>query len=158
MCPNLKIHENDMHNTDEGKYLGDQINKYAKHGSTISKRRAMGFDIISDIIQIIDCIPDWRRRVQIGLHLRQSWFINSLFVNIEAWHNVLQKDIDSFINLDKYLMKKILNVHSKAPIELLYLETSAIPLNFILAGRRINYLHNILTRDSNELVKRAYIA
>ena len=40
MCPNLKIHENDMHNTDEEKYLGDQINKYAKHASTILKRRA----------------------------------------------------------------------------------------------------------------------
>ena len=131
MCPNLKIHEKDMHNTDEEKYLGDQINKYAKHGSTISKRRARGFGIISDIIQIIDSIPDGRRRVQIGLHLRQSWFIDSLFVNIEVWHNVNQKDIDSLIDLDKYLMKKILNVHSKAPIELLYLET--IPLNFILA-------------------------
>ena len=147
-----------MHNTDEEKYLGDQINKYAKHGSTISKRRARGFGIISDIIQIIDSIPDGRRRVQIGLHLRQSWFINSLFVNIEVWHNVLKKDIDSLVDLDKYLMKKILNVHSKAPIELLYLETSAIPLNFILAGRSINYLHNILIKDSNELVRRVYIA
>ena len=88
----------------------------------------------------------------------QLWFINSLFVNIEVWHNVLKKDIDSLVDLDKYLMKKILNVHSKAPIELLYLETSAIRLNFILAGRRINYLHNILIKDSNELVKRVYIA
>ena len=94
-------------------------------------------------MQIIESIPDGKRRVQIGLHLRQSWFINSMFVNVEVWHNVLKKDIDTLIDLDKYLMKKILDVHSKAPIEALYLETSAIPLNYILAGRRINYLHNI---------------
>jgi hypothetical protein len=78
-----------------------------------------------------------------------------MFVNIEVWHNVLKKDIDTLIDLDKYLMKKILNAHSKAPIELLYLESSAIPLNYILAGRRINYLHNILIRDNTELVKKS---
>ena len=110
-CPNLKIHKQNMHETDEEKYLGDHINKYGKHGSTIAKRRARGFGIISDIIQIIESIPDGRRRVQIGLHLRQSWFINSMFVNIEVWHNVLKKDIDTLIDLDKYLMKKILNAH-----------------------------------------------
>ena len=109
-------------------------------------------------MQIIESIPDGKRRVQIGLHLRQSWFINSMFVNVEVWHNVLKKDIDTLIDLDKYLMKKILDVHSKAPIEALYLETSAIPLNYILAGRRINYLHNILLRDDSKLVKRVYIA
>ena len=81
-----------------------------------------------------------------------------MFVNVEVWHNVLKKDIDTLIDLDKYLMKKILNVHSKAPIEALYLETSAIPLNYILAERRINYLHNILLREDSELVKRVYIA
>ena len=37
---------------------------------------------------------------------------------------------------------------------MLYLETSAIPINFILASRRINFLHNILSRPSHELTKR----
>ena len=43
----------------------------------------------------------------------------------------------------------------EVPIELLYLESSAIPLNYILAGRRINYLHNILIRDNTELEEKS---
>ena len=53
----------DMHEAIEEKYLGDQVNKNAKHASTISKRRAKGFGIISDIIQIINIIPDMKKRI-----------------------------------------------------------------------------------------------
>ena len=87
--------------------------------------------------------------MKMGLLLRQSWFVNAIFVNVEAWHNVLKKDIPLFINLDHYLMRYIFGAHSKVPIELLYLETKSIPLDFILASRRINYLHNILTKPKN---------
>ena len=157
-CPQLKVHNKNMHEAEEEKYLGDQVNKYAKHASTVSKRRAKGFGIISDISQILDVIPAGKRRIKMGLHLRQAWFINSLCVNVEVWHNVLKKDITPFLDLDKYLMKKILGVHSKVPVELVYLETAAIPINYVLAGRRINYLHNILTRADHELVKRVFKA
>ena len=109
-------------------------------------------------MQIIDHIKDSKRRIKVGLHLRQAWFINSLLVNVEAWHNVLKKDTDIFTNLDNYLMKKILGAHSKVPTELLFLETAAFPVRFILASRRANFFHNILKRESNELVKREYCA
>ena len=105
-CPQLKVHNKNMHETEEEKYLGDQVNKYAKHASTVSKRRAKGFGIISDISQILDVIPAGKGRIKMGLHLRQAWFINSLCVNVEVWHNVLKKDMTPFIDLDKYLIKK----------------------------------------------------
>ena len=38
------------------------------------------------------------------------------------------------------------------------METAAIPIEYILASRRINYLHNILTKEDSELVKRVYSA
>ena len=38
------------------------------------------------------------------------------------------------------------------------METAAIPIDYILASRRINYLHNNLTKEDSELVKRVYIA
>jgi hypothetical protein len=157
-CPKLKVHMDDMHEAVEEKYLGDQVNKNAKHASTISKRRAKGFGIISDIIQIINIIPDMKKRIRMGLLLRQAWFVNAMLVNMEAWHNVLQKDTDVFVTLDHYLVRKIVCAHSKVPSEMLYLETSAIPINFILASRRINFLHNILSRPSRELTKRIFEA
>ena len=49
-CPKLKVYMDDMHEAVKDKYLGDQFNKNAKHASKISKRRAKGFGIITDII------------------------------------------------------------------------------------------------------------
>ena len=63
----------------------------AKHATTISKRRARGFGIISDITQILNHIEKSKKRIKVGLHLRKAWFINSLLVNMEAWHNILKK-------------------------------------------------------------------
>ena len=147
-----------MHETNEEKYLGDFINTNAKHAATVSHRRARGFGILADIIQILNHIRDNKRRIQIGLHLRQAWFVNSVLLNMEVWHNVLKKDTDVFLNLDHYLMRIITGAHSKVPIEFLYLETAAIPIDYILASRRVNYLYNILNKEDNELVKCVYIA
>ena len=77
---------------------------------------------------------------------------------MEAWHNVLKKDTDIFTKLDHYLMRKILGTHSKVPSEMLYLETATIPIEFILASQRINFLHNILIKENTELTKRVYEA
>ena len=56
--------------------------------------------------------------------------------------------------MDNYLVRKIIDSYSKVPKELLFLETGAIPLEYILASRRLNYLHTIVTRDDEELTKR----
>ena len=41
---------------------------------------------------------------------------------------------------------------------MLYLETGALPLRFIIAGRRISYLHTLLKRDNTELTKQILMA
>ena len=38
----------------------------------------------------------------------------------------------------------------------MYLETNTLPMEFILASRRINYLHNIISKKDDELIKRIY--
>ena len=75
---------------------------------------------------------------------------------MEAWHNVLKKDTYFFMNLEHYLIRKIVGAHS--PIEFLHLETKSIPLDFILASCRINYLHNIVDKPRNELIRRVFEA
>ena len=156
LCPELKVHNEKMHGSEEERYLGDQLTKNAKHAQTISKRRAKGFGIIADITQILEAIGDSTKRVKVGLQLRQAWFVNALLVNMEVWHNVLQKDIEVITQLDNYLMRKILKAHSKVPTELLYLETGTIPVEYVIKSRRINYLHTILRRDKKELIARVY--
>ena len=46
----------------------------------------------------------------------------------------------------------------KAPVEILYLETSQIPIKDIISVRRLLYLHEILSIDQSELIYQIYSA
>ena len=43
-------------------------------------------------------------------------------------------------------------------MEILYLETGALPIRFTLSYRRLLYLHTLLHRNENELTKKVYFA
>ena len=75
---------------------------------------------------------------------------------METWHNVIDNDLKELKKLDQYLLRKIIGTHAKVPVEFLYLETSATPIDFILKSRRINYFYTILCRSDSELTKRIY--
>ena len=77
---------------------------------------------------------------------------------MDVWQNILKKDTEACLKLDHDIMRLIIGAHSKVPIKFLYLETASIPINYILASRRVNYLHNILTKEDSELVKCVYYA
>ena len=110
------------------------------------------------LVYIVDSIPNSKRRIKVGLQLRQSWFLNSILLNMETWHNVQDSDLQIFMKLDQYLIRQIVGSQSKVPIEFLYLETSAIPVDFILTSRRLNYLHTVLSQSDSEMTKRIYLA
>ena len=57
-CPELKVRDKKIHDSNEEKCLGDYISINAKHARTISKRRARGFGIISDITIILKNIEE----------------------------------------------------------------------------------------------------
>ena len=61
-------------------------------------------------------------------------------------------------SVDKSLLRGILKAHTKTPKEFLYLETGSIPLKWVISQRRLNYLKHILNRDSDELIKKVYLA
>ena len=51
-----------------------------------------------------------------------------------------------------------MKAHAKVPVEALHMETGTISIRHILKSRRLCYLHNILRRDSEELVREIYDA
>ena len=57
-----------------------------------------------------------------------------------AWNSVTDQDILSLQKVDETLLRLLLNSHSKAPIEFLYLESGTILITFIMSSRRMNYL------------------
>ena len=152
-CPDLKVHGNKMENTKQETYLGDKIDKSGKILPTIQSRIRKGYGAISNILAITSEVPLAHSRVEAGLKLRQAMLLNGTMFNSEAWQGISLAEIQMIEKVDEDLLRGLLKAHSKIPLEALYLETGSIPIRFIIKSRRLSYLHTILQRESEELVK-----
>ena len=114
--------------------------------------------MVSQIMSILEEIPLGRYKVEIGLILRKVMLLGCMLFNSEVWHCINEKNIRDLEKVDEYLLRRLLSAHPKTPIEMLYLETGAIPIKFIISLRRLLYLHTILKRSDSELTKRVYFA
>ena len=92
--------------------------------------------------------------MQMGVHLRQAMLINGMIFNSEAWHCLTETHIKHLQLIDNQLLRSIFNAQSKISIAFLYLELGILPIKFIIASRRLNFLHEILTRNDTELLYR----
>ena len=157
-CAKLFVHGNIMRSSTQEKYLGDLINHTGKPHATVMERKAKGYGIVAEIMTLLHEIPLGKRRVQLGLDLRQAWFLNGCLYNSESWHSLTVKDVEELSTVDCYLLRSVLGSHSKVPIEQLFLETGALPVKYVLSIRRMIYLQTILKRDDSDLLKRVYRA
>ena len=82
----------------------------------------------------------------------EALFVNGILTNWEVKYGLTEYELDELEKIDKILLRKILNAHSKSPVESLYLETGILPLRTVIKSRRIMYLHHILTRKDNSLL------
>ena len=62
-CPNLKVHEKNMEDTEQEKYLGDILMSSGKLTKTVEDRQAKGFGSISQILAILAEIPLGKHRI-----------------------------------------------------------------------------------------------
>ena len=157
-CPDLKVHEADMEDTNQEKYLGDTVNFSGKIRATIEERRNKAVAIVAEILAILEDIPLGKYKMEIGLKLRQAMLLNGVLYNSEAWHGVTDSDIKLLETIDEHLLRSLVNGHAKTPIEFLYLEAGAVPIRFLLSSRRMIYLQTILKRDEGELIRKIYKA
>ena len=153
-CPNLKVHGDAMGQSNQEKYLGDVVDKSGKNRPNIEARKAKGYGIVSNILAIVDEIPLGHWRVDAGLRLRQAMLVNGTLYNSEAWHGVSKADMIVLEKVDESLLRGLLIGHSKIPLEALYLETFSLPIRYIVSCRRLMYLHSILQKSSDEMVKK----
>ena len=157
-CPKLKVHENDMKDSQKEKYLGDSINEKGTLKDTIENRIAKGWAYVSEIGAILSEFPFGSKKIQVGLMLREAMFLNGVLHSSEAWHGLKSTQIAQIELVDHHLMRTILGAHSKTPTEFLYLETGALPVKYVITSRRLNYLKHIHMQSDHELVKRVFQA
>ena len=94
--------------------------------------------------------------MQTGLVLRNTNFLSKVLLNSEVWHSLTKLQIENLEKVDRILMRKIFNAHSKTPIEWLYCEAGKLDLSSVIKMRRLMYLWEILNREKSELINRVY--
>ena len=157
-CHILKVHGEDMKESNQQTYLGDKIDKSGLVKPTIIARISKGYGAVTAILSIVNDLPLGHWRVEAGLRLREALFINGTLFNSEVWQGDIDEDIESLEKVDQALLRGILGAHAKIPTEALFLETGTIPLRFIIKSRRLGYLKTILNRDSDEIIREVYNA
>ena len=107
---------------------------------TIQQRKLKAYSYLSEIKALVNYFPFGKRRLEIGLMLRNAMFINGILFNSEAWHNISKRHIEDLEIIDHILMRFLIGAHSKTPTEALYLETN-ISITIFLYIFKYKYIH-----------------
>ena len=158
MCPNHKVHEKVMKESDQEKYLGDYLTNKANSKETIKKRIARGYAVLSNMTSLLNDIPLGNKRIAMGLSLRSAWFMNGCFFNSEVWSGYHKSDFEEHNLIDHKILRLILGAQAKVPIEMLYMETSVLPILDVISVRRMLYYQTILKRHDQEHTKKIFMA
>lgn len=146
-----------MESVDEDTYLGDVISGDGKNTKNINKRISKGLGIISSVTNLLDKICLGAFYFEVAVLLRESMFLNGILTNAEVWHNVKKGEIEELEELDRSLLRKILQVPATTPKEALYLELGILPISVVIKVRRCMYLHYLLNLDKSEMLYKFFI-
>ena len=156
-CAALKVHGTIMPEVSEETYLGDILSKDGKNTKNIENRISKGIGIINNIFNLLENIVFGNHYFEIALLLRESMLINGIMTNAEIWYNLTKSEMEKFEYLDRLFFRRLLSVAETTPKEAYYLELGCIPLNILLKGRRVKYLHSILKRDKSGMLYNVFI-
>ena len=157
-CPELKVHGCKMEEVLDDVYLGDVIMHNGRNTKNVQKRVSRGLGLISQVINLLESVSFGRHYIEIGLLLRESMFLSSMLYNVEVWYDISKAEVKEFERLDLILLRKILKVPNSTPKVALYLELGLVPINFLLKGRRIRYLHYLLSKETDGMLGKFFWA
>ena len=106
-CPNLRVHQQQLHKNTSLKYLGDIVHESGKVNINLIERRAKAYAIFAEIRAILEDVPLGKYRVEVGLQLRQAMFINGVLFNSEVWHGLKPTDLDVLSVVEHHILKYI---------------------------------------------------
>ena len=110
------------------------------------------------ILNILEGIPFGKLFFQVAVLLRNTLLVSSMLCNSEAWVNLTNAELDLLETVDVMLLRNILNAPVSTPKEMLFLELGVQPFREILRGRRLNFLHYILSQEADSLMFKVFEA
>ena len=151
-CPVLKVKNSDMKTASSETYLGDVLTSDSKITANIQSRCDKGQGIINQSVSMLQEVSFGYYYFEIALMFRNSMFLNGS----EALYGIKNEHIEMLEKCDRAFMRRVFDCPISTPIESYYLETSTVPIRFILMGRRLMYLWTLLHKTENELVRKVF--
>ena len=154
VCPQLFVHNNPMKRSNSEKYLGDILSNNGKIDENIEARYQKGIGVNNTIFSLLQEISFGEFYFEMGTLFRSSMLINSVLCSSEVLYGIKSDHIDTLEKCDKLFFSKIFGVPNSCAYESFFLETGAIPIRFIIIGRRLIYYWTLLNKSEDELAKK----
>ena len=156
-CPTMKVHGKEADRVSEALYLGDIVSEDGRNTKNIKSRVSKGMGIVTDIMDILNTVSFGANYFQIAIVLREARLINGMLTNCEIWYGLQKGEIEQLEEVDKLLLRRILQAPYSACIESLYLELGITPIRGIIKSRRINRLHYLANLKEEEMLYKFFI-
>ena len=152
VCPDMKVHGHTVDRVEKAVYLGDVISQDGSNTANIKDRVAKGMGHMNTIMTLLKSVSFGEKYFQIAVTLREAHLINGMLSSAETWYGLRKQEIEQMEEVDKMLIRKILDAPMSTCIESLYLELGLVPISIILKSRRINYLHYLANLNPEEML------
>ena len=157
-CPTLKVHGQVMKSVEKERYLGDILSNDGKININIQERQNKGTGYVNQIVSMLREISFGYHFYNMAMLFRTTMLINGMLCSSEALHGITNTHIDQLESCDTMLFKSIFQSPCTTPIVAYFLETGSVPIKFLLKGRRLMFLWNILQKNDDELVRKVFNA
>ena len=155
-CHTLSVHGKEMLTTQSEKYLGDILTSTGNIDENITARYNKGLGIVNQVLSTLKEVSFGYHYFEMGLLFRNSMLINGILCSIEALYGLKSHHIEMLEKCDRYFLRQLFNSGQCTPTESFFLETAALPLRFIIIGRRLMFYWNILQKNEKELVRKVF--
>ena len=152
----MKVHGKVADRVSEAVYLGDVLSQDGKNTRNIQNRVSKGMGIVTEIMDILNTVSFGSKYFEMAIILREAKLINGMLTNIEVLYGLQNKEISELEEVDKLLLRRILQVPNSACIESMYLELGLTPIRGVIKARRINYLHTLVKLKDEEMLFRFF--
>ena len=153
-CPGMKVHGHRADKVEEALYLGDIIRQDGRNTSNIKSRVNKGLGIVTKIMDILKTVSFGQKYFKIATTLREAELINGMLTNAEVWYGISKEEMNDLEEVDKLLLRRVLDAPASTCIESLYLELGVTPIHILIKARRIIYLQYLLRLKENEMLSR----
>ena len=154
----IYVGDYEMEMVDHEKYLGDIIAADGSNDKNIQRRKGKGIGAVNQILTNLENTCYGEFHFQVAVTLRESLLLNGFLTNAEAWYGLTNPNIEVLENVDELLLRKIFEVPSTCPKEMLHLELGCLPIRYVVTTRRLLFLHYILHEEEDSLIHKVLVS